>query len=113
MCQRFRASASRFIKRGSPIAQILNRIRALSLARKFIKEQKMKRKLGFFGLVLSVVLCFAASAFAQQTTGSIQGTVKDSNGAVVPNVTVNIEGVSIGFKRTVQTDSNGFYSADK
>ena len=71
----------------------------------------MRKNVGFFALVLSVVLCFAASAFAQQTTGEIQGTVKDPNGAVVPNVAVTIDGVSIGFKRTAQTDSNGFFSA--
>jgi len=71
----------------------------------------MRKNVGFFALVLSVVLCFAASALAQQTTGEIQGTVKDPNGAVVPNVTVTIEGVSIGFRRTVQTDQNGFFSA--
>jgi len=71
----------------------------------------MKRNLGFFALALSVVLCFGVSAFGQQVTGEIQGTVRDPNGAVVPNVTVNIQGVNIGFKRTVQADADGVYHA--
>src|SRR6266567_83355 len=74
---------------------------------------RMRKNIEFLALVLSVVLCFAASAFGQETTGQIQGSVKDPTGAVVPNVTVTIEGVNIGFKRTVQSDGNGFYSADK
>jgi len=48
---------------------------------------------------------------AQQTTGEIQGTVKDQTGAVVPNVTVNIQGQTVGFNRTVQTDSDGVFHA--
>jgi hypothetical protein len=71
----------------------------------------MRKNVGFFVLVLSVVLCFAASALGQETTGEIRGTVKDQQGAVIPNITVTIEGVNIGFKREVQTDGNGYYSA--
>src|SRR5687768_11011925 len=71
----------------------------------------MRKNFKFLTLVLSLVLCLAASAFGQETTGEIQGTVKDQTGAVVPNVTVTIKGTSIGFDRTVQTDDKGFYSA--
>jgi hypothetical protein len=71
----------------------------------------MRKNVGFLVLVLSVVLCLGASAFAQQTTGEIQGTIKDPNGAVVPNVTVNIQGVNVGFKRTLQADGDGIYHA--
>jgi outer membrane receptor protein involved in Fe transport len=48
----------------------------------------MKKSLRF--IILSVfVLCFGISAFAQTTTtGSIEGTVVDVNGAAVPGVTV-------------------------
>jgi hypothetical protein len=71
----------------------------------------MREKFKFLGLALSLVLCLAASAFGQETTGEIRGTVKDQTGAVVPNVSVNIKGVNIGFSRTAQTDSNGEYHA--
>ena len=63
------------------------------------------------------LLCVVALALlaigvqAQETTGSIQGTVKDQAGAVVPNVTITIKGVNVGFTRTVQTDGNGVYQA--
>jgi hypothetical protein len=60
-------------------------------------------------IVLSVVL-FSMSIFAQSQFGDITGTVSDQNGAVVPNATVTVTGVSIGFNRTVTTDSNGFYA---
>lgn len=59
--------------------------------------------------MLSIVLLMSAVAFGQQTTGSIEGTVKDSGGAVIPNATVTVQGTSIGFNRTIQTDSNGSY----
>jgi hypothetical protein len=71
----------------------------------------MRKKFQFITLVLSLVLCLAASAFGQETTGEIQGTVKDQSGAVVPNVTVTIKGVNVGFTRVVQTDDRGFFSA--
>ena len=71
----------------------------------------MKRNFKKFAFALSLVLCLAGLAFGQETTGEIKGTVKDQTGAVVPNITVTIEGVSIGFKREVQTDGNGAYSA--
>lgn len=64
---------------------------------------------------LFITLCLAITlggiAMGQQTTGEIRGTVKDQQGAVVPNVTITITGVNIGFSRTAQTDANGFYSA--
>ncbi len=71
----------------------------------------MRKNLIFISsIVLSVVL-FSMSAFAQSQFGAISGTVSDQNGAVVPNASVTISGVSIGFTRTVTTDSNGFYAA--
>ena len=58
-------------------------------------------------MALSVILCFAAAAFGQRTTGDIEGKVADANGAVVPSVSITITGVTVGFNRTVQSDSNG------
>lgn len=71
----------------------------------------MKRKLTFLSSILLIVLCFSASVFAQETGGEIQGTIKDASGAVVPNVTLTISGVDVGFNRTIQTDADGFYRA--
>jgi len=59
------------------------------------------------GLLL-VLLLVTCSIFAQEITGSIAGTVKDSTGAVVPNATVTITNTDRNAViRTVHTDSGG------
>lgn len=71
----------------------------------------MSNNFRFISLALSFMLCFAAVAFGQKTTGDIEGTVYDPNGAVVPNATVTAKstGSTAGFNRTVTADENGFY----
>jgi len=59
--------------------------------------------------VLSLVLILGALAFGQETRGHITGTVKDQNGAIVPNATIKLEGTNLGFSRTYTTDSEGVY----
>jgi hypothetical protein len=60
-------------------------------------------------LQLFALLLLSASVFAQETTGGLQGTVKDSSGAVVPNAqVVATANVLIGNKTTT-TDSSGYY----
>jgi hypothetical protein len=49
----------------------------------------------------------ATAVVAQRTTGDLEGKVTDLNGAVVPNVSVTLTGVTVGFKRTVQSDDQG------
>ncbi len=56
-----------------------------------------------------VILCLAASARAQDTTGTILGTITDSSGAVLPGVTVSVKHVDTGQTRTVITDASGRY----
>ncbi|MGD9560899.1 MAG: carboxypeptidase regulatory-like domain-containing protein [Pyrinomonadaceae bacterium] len=85
----------------------------------------MKMKLSKVLFLLSFAFCLTSVAFGQETTGNIEGTVKDANGAVVPNVTITITsattaaagttttGVAAGFKRTVSTDNEGFFRALK
>lgn len=74
----------------------------------------MNKNFRFLSLALSFVLVFAAGAFGQATVGTVEGTITDSNGAVVPGVQVTIEtragsGSSVGYRRTVTTDSSGFF----
>lgn len=57
--------------------------------------------------VVALVFCLVGSALGQETTGSIEGTVVDPNGARVPNASVTVTGGS--FNRTTTTDSNGLY----
>src|SRR6267142_687619 len=71
----------------------------------------MRERFKFLGLALSLVLCLAASTLGQETTGKIEGTVKDPQGAVVPGAQVTVASASTAsaFSRTVSADSSGFF----
>nr|MBA2734368.1 carboxypeptidase regulatory-like domain-containing protein [Acidobacteriota bacterium] len=59
---------------------------------------------------LVVILCaFSMHAGAQTVTGTLQGTVSDSNGAVVPNASIIIRGVETGLERTLSTNGEGYF----
>ncbi len=59
---------------------------------------------------LACVLALTLPVAAQEQTGQIQGSVKDSSGAVLPGVTVEITNTSTGaVAATVVTDANGIY----
>lgn len=70
----------------------------------------MRKNLFFISSTLLGVLFLSMSIFAQSQFGEISGTVSDPNGAVVPNATVTVTGVSVGLTKTATTDSNGFYA---
>ncbi|HEX8638504.1 MAG TPA: hypothetical protein VF692_10605, partial [Pyrinomonadaceae bacterium] len=71
----------------------------------------MKMNIKLLSLTLSFIFCLSVFAFGQETTGGIEGSVKDPAGAVVPNVTLTITsaqetasgttttGVGAGFRR--------------
>ncbi len=67
----------------------------------------MNKNFRFTTLVLALIFAFAGFASGQERTGSIEGTVKDQNGAVVPNATVEVTGPA--FSRTVVTNDEGFF----
>lgn len=69
----------------------------------------MKKDFRSIFTLLAIVFSFAFTAFAQETTGSIEISAKDAAGANVPNVaiTVTASGSSAGFKRTVMTNDDG------
>ncbi len=69
-----------------------------------------KTKIFLFTALMGVTL-FAISAVAQQTVGSLEGTVKDPKGAAVPGVTVKITGITVGTSQTVISDREGVYRA--
>ncbi len=64
-----------------------------------------------FSLAILFTLCFSVFAQSQSTTGLIQGTVNDPNGAVISGASVNVENTETGFERTVTSNSDGFFSA--
>ena len=59
----------------------------------------MNKNFKFLFAVLAFMFSFSAIAFGQGTTGAIEGTVVDANGAAVPNATVVIvsTGTTAGF----------------
>ena len=60
---------------------------------------------------LIAAICTAATVSAQVTTGSIVGTVSDTQGQVVPGATVAIKEIGKQTVTTVVTDANGSYTA--
>jgi hypothetical protein len=47
--------------------------------------------------------------FAQESTGGLQGTVKDASGAVVPRAKVTLTGTTMLGSKELVTDSSGYY----
>jgi len=62
--------------------------------------------------VLALALCITSTSLAQETTGSIVGTVKDSAGAAVPGATVSVADPTKGnaVLRTATTSDDGGFS---
>jgi carboxypeptidase family protein len=70
----------------------------------------MTRFLRYSSAALAFVLLTALPAAAQFDRGQISGTIKDSQGAVVPGVTVTVTQLDTQTVRTTVTDSTGFYT---
>ncbi len=60
-------------------------------------------------LAMAAVLFLAVGLQAQETTGGLQGTVKDAAGAVVPNALVELTGSALIGSKTINTDATGYY----
>ena len=58
---------------------------------------------------LMALLVLVSPAAAQETRGSIEGIIKDSSGAILPGVTVEARGLTVGSTATAVTDGAGIY----
>src|SRR5678815_1363387 len=67
----------------------------------------LSRRIAIF--LMLVAALFATSSALGQSTATIQGTVTDSKGAVLPNATVVVKNKNTSTERTTQTDSDGIY----
>src|SRR5580765_8324194 len=67
------------------------------------------------GVCISLLVTLAAATIAfsqaQITTGTIQGTVVDANGAVIPGANVEIKNLDTNLSRTLTTDEGGRFVA--
>jgi outer membrane receptor for ferrienterochelin and colicin len=68
------------------------------------------KRLGLSVLVILVV-ALAVGAQTQITTGTIQGTVTDANGAVMPGANVEIKNLDTNLSKTLTTDEGGRFVA--
>src|SRR4029453_9080007 len=63
-----------------------------------------------FVLAVSVALS-PLIASAQTVTGTLQGTVTDQNGGVVPGVDIVVRNMETGQERNLKTNSEGLFTA--
>ena len=72
----------------------------------------MRKRLALYALLILLGAGLLAGVRAQTSTvGSISGTLRDPQGAAVPDAEVVIEEETTGQTRTVKTDEDGDYSA--
>ncbi len=69
----------------------------------------MKRLLGTTAL-LAASAVFSFGQAVSVNGGSIAGTITDASGAVVPQASVLVEGTDTGFKKSLTSDSAGFFT---
>ncbi len=60
--------------------------------------------------IVALLIASVSSSYAQQITGTIDGEVKDEQGALVPNADVTATNVTTGFTRTTKTGGDGAYN---
>ena len=65
----------------------------------------------FMVLALLGLAAGAARAQSQAVNGTIEGTIKDASGGLLPGVTVTVHNTDTGAERVVVTDANGLYRA--
>jgi hypothetical protein len=75
------------------------------MPRRHLMNMAFRRLVGVI-LLTSVA---ASPLAAQSTTGSIQGTVKDNQDALVPGATVTVRNIDTGLTRTLMTEGSGVY----
>lgn len=63
------------------------------------------------GLLVMAAMALPTFSQTQMTTGTIQGTVTDANGGIVPGANVEIRNLETNFSKTVFTDDGGRFVA--
>src|SRR5438105_2032742 len=66
-------------------------------------------KCSFILLLIAACVFMTGRVAFGQSTATLQGTVTDQKGAVVPNATITVRNQATSIERTAQTDSSGNY----
>src|SRR3984885_16017454 len=78
-----------------------------------MKIRNLTGKTSALALVTLVFMIVGGiAAFGQQITGTLVGTVKDAQGAVINTATVKATNVDTGFSRSVPANGYGEYRID-
>ncbi|MEX2269950.1 MAG: TonB-dependent receptor [Vicinamibacterales bacterium] len=72
---------------------------------------RIARKSSLLTFAVAALLAGPVGLEAQTVTGTIQGTVVDTSGGVLPGTTLVIRNMDTGASRTVVTNDSGFYTA--
>ncbi len=67
------------------------------------------RKASLVGVLLAFALAWTTPVAAQELRGSIEGTVKDTSGGVLPGVTVEAKHLATNSAQMAVTDASGMY----
>lgn len=70
--------------------------------------QKIQKSI-IFALILFAAVAFAVPAFSQETTGAVEGVVKDATGAVIAKASVVLTGEKLIGSKVILTDNSGYY----
>ena len=62
-------------------------------------------------VAIALLICFAASHAAAQTSATLVGVVQDAQGGRLPGVSIRIRQTETGVARDVITDSEGRFNA--
>lgn len=72
---------------------------------------RFSRSFKLFALIATLIALVATGAimFAQETTGGLQGTVKDASGAVIGGAHVIVRGTTMAGDKALDSESTGYY----
>jgi hypothetical protein len=70
---------------------------------------RVSMRFGRIAVCVFSVLLFIANGFAQETTGGLQGTIRDASGAVVSKAAVELTGSALAGAKRLETDNTGYY----
>jgi outer membrane receptor protein involved in Fe transport len=72
--------------------------------------KKTARTITIAAAVTLALGLFSFAASAQTVSGTLRGTVTDSNGAAIPNATITVRSTETGLQRTVTSSDEGVYN---